>query len=148
MKAQSAMEYLMIVAITLMIIVPTTYLFYTYSKQSIEQAVYPQINDIGTNIINNAESVYYSGEHSKIVMDINMPDKINDIYILENRELVFDVESESGSNEVVFFSNINITSNSCAAGKCNLSNIASSGVKQIKIESINQGNQVIIEKVE
>lgn len=146
MKAQSAVEYLMIVAITLMIIVPTTYLFYTYSRESTEQIVYPQIDDIGSNIINSAESVYYSGEYSKIVIDINMPERINDVYILYNREIVFDVESEAGSSEIVFFSDVNVTSDSCIAEKCNL-DIASSGIKKIKLESINQGKQVIIEKV-
>lgn len=154
MKAQSALEYLMIIAITLIIIVPTTYLFSTYSRHSAEQIIYSQINDIGINIINNANFIYQSGEYSKIVMDINMPEKINDVYILYNRELVFNIESEFGSNEMVFFSNANIVSDSCTpegcslCERCDLSDIASSGIKKIKIESINQGKQVLIKKEE
>lgn len=148
MKSQSALEYLMIVAITLTMIVPMTYLFYTYSKESTEQVVYPQINEIGRTIVNNAESVYYSGEHSKIVIDVNMPDRINDVNILYNKELVFEIETELGTNEMVFFSNINITSTPSTAGECNLSDIASSGIKKIKLESVNQGKQVNITKVQ
>ena len=146
MKAQSALEYLMIIAVTLMIIIPTVYLLYSYSKQSTEEMIYPQINEIGISIINNAESVYYSGEHSKIVITVNMPDKINDVYILYNRELVFDIETELGSNEMVFFSDIDITSDSCIAERCDLSDIAPSGIKKIKVQSINQGQQVLINK--
>jgi hypothetical protein len=148
MKAQSALEYLMIVGITLMIILPTTYLFYSYSRQLTEETVYPQVNDIGLGIIKNAESVYYSGEHSKIVMEVSMPDKIDDFYILYNRELVFDIGTDLGSNEMVFFSQINITSDSCIAEKCSLSDVASSGLKKIKIESIEGGKQVLISKAE
>ncbi len=147
MKAQSALEYLMVVALTLMIIVPTTYLFYSYSKQSTDQLIYPQINGIGREIISTAESVYYSGEHSRIVMDINMPEKVNDVYILDERELVFEIEGESGNNEMVFFSDVNITSDSdsCTTVKCYV-NISSSGIKKVKIESINQGREVLINK--
>ena len=146
MKAQSALEYLMIVAITLMIILPSTYLFYTYSKQLTDEAIYPQINEIGLGIINNAHSVYFSGEYSKIVMDVNMPKKVNDIYILYNRELIFNVESDIGSSDIVFFSNINITSSSCSNDICSLSELTLSGLKKIKMESINEGKQVIITK--
>lgn len=160
MKAQSALEYLMIVAIVFMIIIPTVYLFYSYSKESTEQITYPQINEIGINIMNNAESVYYSGEHSKIVIDVSMPDRITDVYILYNRELVFNISTELGTNEMVFFSNVDIISNpdsctpsgcsSCCSicDKCDLSDILSSGIKKIKIESVNQGKQVNITKVE
>ncbi len=128
MKAQSALEYLMIIALTLGVIVPTTYLFYTYSKQSTEQIIYPRINEIGIEIINNAESVYYSGEHSKIVMDVNMPEKINDINILEDRELVFEIETELGDNEMVFFSDIPIV-------KGDFTGIEGIGIKKIKLEA-------------
>lgn len=160
MKAQSALEYLMVMAIVFMIIVPTVYLFYSYSKQSTEQMVYPQINDIGRTIINNAESVYYSGKHSKIVIDVDMPDKINDVYVLYNRELVFNISTDFGDNEMVFFSNIDLISDpdscipagcsSCCStcDRCDLSGTTSSGIKEIKIESVNQGRQVNITKVE
>jgi hypothetical protein len=148
MKAQSALEYLMVVAITLMVIVPATFLFYGYSKESTEQIIYPRIGDIGRSIIDNAETVYYSGEHSKIVMNLDMPAKVNDIYILYNRELVFEVEGEAGVSELVFFSDVNITSDSCIVERCDLSNIASAGPKKVKLESINKGKEVLINKVE
>ncbi|MBL7054700.1 hypothetical protein ISS05_02995 [Candidatus Woesearchaeota archaeon] len=153
-KAQSALEYLMIIALTLAIIVPTAYLFFSYSRESTEQITYPQISEIGLSIMNNAGSVYYSGEYSKIVMDVSMPERINDVYILYNRELVFEVDSDSGTSDVVFFSDISIISDSCipagcdlACEKCDLSDLASAGIKKIKLESVNLGTQVNIAKV-
>lgn len=144
MKAQAALEYLMVTAISLMVIVPTTYLFYSYSRASSQNLIYPQINDIGRTIISNSESVYFSGEYSKIVLDINIPDDINDVYIIDNRELVFETETDLGFNDLVFFSLVNITFEDCTDSMCNLSSLANSGIKEIKLEVISQGKQVLI----
>lgn len=144
MKAQSAMEYLMIIAIVFVIIMPTVYLFYSYSKQSMDQSVYSQVGEIGRVILNNAKSVYYSGEHSKVVIDAYLPDNIQDTYILYNRELVFEIETDSGNNEMIFFSDINLTSGSCDAGRCGLPDLASSGTKNIKLEAKEDGGSLKI----
>ena len=72
-NAQSALEYLMIIGLTFGIIIPTVYLFYSYSKESNIQIVDSQINSIGRNIINSAESIYYSGKNSKTILEFNMP---------------------------------------------------------------------------
>ena len=135
MKAQSALEYLTIIAIVFVIIVPTVYLFYSYSRQSMEKSVYSQVGEIGRVILNNAKSVYYSGEHSKVVIEAYLPDNIKDTYLLHNRELVFEIEGDSGDNEMIFFSDINLTSGSCDAEKCDLSDLISSGTKKIKLEA-------------
>lgn len=139
MKAQSALEYLTIIAIVFVIIVPTVYLFYSYSRQSMEQSVYSQVGEIGRALLNNAKSVYYSGEHSKVVIEAYLPDNIQDTYLLYNRELVFEIEAGSGDNEMIFFSDINLTSGSCDSGRCNLSDLASSGTKKIKLEAQENG---------
>lgn len=146
MKAQYALEYLMIIAITLMVILPATYLFSTYSRESLSEITDPQVREIGRNIIGNSESVYFSGESSKMVMDVRMPPQVSDIYILYNRELVFKTYSEVGDNELVFFSDVNITSDDCVAERCSLSALSESGVKKIKIESVSGGRQVKISK--
>lgn len=155
-KAQSAVEYLMIIALTLGIIVPTSYLFFRYSSESNVQIVDVQVSQIGRNIIDTAESVYFSGEGSKIVMEMNMPKNVADVYILANRELVFKIISEIGETDVVFFSSVNIhitsddTSNDCIDdGNCELTDIAGFGVTKIKIESIDDGSggtEVLIER--
>jgi len=160
LKAQSAIEYLMIVALTLGIIVPTAYLFFRFSSESNVQIVDAQIIQIGRSIIDTAQSVYFSGEGSKIVLEVNMPKNVGDVYILANRELVFEIFSEiseTGETEAVFFSStsINITSSDplpdCVADiKCFLSSIAGSGLKKIRIKAIDivgGGTEVLIEEV-
>ena len=142
-KAQPALEYLMIIALVLGIIVPTAYLLFRTTSESNAQILYSQINQIGNKIIDTAETVFFSGEGAKIVLDINMPEGITNAEILANRELVFDIVSELGATEAVFFSSttIPIISDDTAAdcinnGNCGLSDLAGEGLKRINIEAI------------
>tara|TARA_Y100000310_G_C20443452_1_gene697209 strand:- start:39 stop:482 length:444 start_codon:yes stop_codon:yes gene_type:complete len=137
-KTQSALEYLMIIALALGIIVPTTYLLFRYTSESNVQIIDSQISQIGRNIIDTAETVYFSGEDAKIVLELNMPENVDDIYILDSRELVFKMTTEIGESEVVFFSSIPV------AEYTDLSEIAGFGLKKLNIES--DGSQVLIGK--
>jgi len=143
-RAQSSFEYLMIIALTVAIIVPMTYLFFRYSADSNTKILDSQINQIGRNMVDTAESVFFSGEDSKIVLELNMPDNVIDVYIIDERELIFNVTTTIGVNEVVFFSDVNITSNSCLDEKCSLTEIATSGLKKVKFLSVNEGKEILI----
>ena len=143
-KSQSALEYLMIIALTLGIIVPTTYIFFRYSTESNTKILDSQINQIGRSMIDTAETVYFSGESSKIILELNMPESVNTINIIENRELVFNITTELGENEAVFFSSVNITSSNCQGSICSLEEISGLGIKKIKFQSYNNGKQVLI----
>lgn len=142
-KAQPALEYLMIIALVLGIIVPTTYFLFRTTSESNVKILYSQINRIGNNIIDTAETVFFSGEDSKIVLEVNMPKGITRAKILANRELVFEVVSELGTTEAVFFSSptIPIISDDSAVGcvnngNCDLSDLTGEGLKRISIETI------------
>lgn len=146
MKAQSSMEYLLIIALTLGILVPTTYLFFSYSSESNTEITDSQAVRLGRDIIITAESVYFSGEGSRIIMEANMPEDVTGISILGNRELVFNISSPFGPNEAVFFSSVNLTSDSCSGSACSLSDLAGAGLKKISIESVSNGKQVLIRR--
>lgn len=148
-NAQSAVEYLIILAMALGIILPTTYLFFQYSSKSSIEIMDAQITQVGSMIVDTAQTVFYSGEGSKIVLDVKMPDNIRDINIKAGRELVFSINSEAGNNEMIFFSPQGIpltsadTSDGCkTSGNCKLSDIISAS--KIKIESVSGGSKVII----
>lgn len=148
-KAQAALEYMMIVALTLGIIVPTTYLFFRYSSESNIKLIDSQINEIGRSMIDTAETVYFSGESSKITLEVNMPENVRDIYILSNREIVFNITTNIGETEVVFFSTTNITSSNCPTDVfCSLTDVAGFGLKKIRFQSFNEGKQVLISEAE
>ncbi len=137
-KAQPALEYLMIIALVLGIIVPTAYLLFRTTSESNVKILYSQISQIGNSIIDTAETVYFSGEGAKIVLEVNMPKGIVGAKILANREIVFNIVSELGTTEAVFFSSptIPIISDSCVGSNCDLSDLAGEGLKRISIEAI------------
>lgn len=144
-KGQSALEYLMIVAVTLAIIIPTTYLFFGYTQESASKLIDYRITAAGRAIVSTAESVYYSGEHSKITIDVDMPEDINGVIILSNREIIFNATYMNQNNELVFFSGVNITVQGCAAQTCAFpAAFYSPGLKHIRIESISNGTRVEI----
>ena len=147
-SAQSSLEYLLIVALTFAIIVPTTYLFYNYSRESTQEISDAQITKIGRSIIDLSETIFYSGQGSKTVIELNVPESIASAEIIDNRELVFNITSGSGVSEIVFFSSVNITTASanCIANVCKLPDLASSGLKKVKIEAIGK-NSVTIDTI-
>jgi len=145
-SGQSSLEYLLVVAITFIIILPATYLFYSYSKESGYEITDAQMTNLGRSIVDAAESIFYSGQGSKTVLELNVPDNVDTAQIIDGREIVFNVTTSFGVSEIVFFSSVNLTTASCSGNICNISGLASSGLKKVKLEVISQ-DSVSIELV-
>ena len=117
-KAQAAMEYLMIAGFVMLIMLPLVYLVYNYTQESGADIVEAQINKLGRDIINNAESVYYFSSPSKITIDTNMPRGVLNITIHQNdpaivscikcTELRFLVQQKDVKQTLAFSTNINM----------------------------------------
>ena len=136
-KSQSSFEYLLVVALTFAIIIPTTYLFYNYSKESSQQISDAQVTRLGRGIVDAAETIFYSGQGSKTTLELNIPDNAVSAAIIDGRELVFKISTNFGISEIVFFSAVNITTGSnCNGNICDLPQLGQSGVKKVKIEAI------------
>ena len=161
MKSQAALEYILVVGITFVIIVPTSYLFYNYSKESTEELKDAQITQIGTTIIDLSHSIYYSGEGSKSVLKLNMPDNVNGVKIVDSRELVFNATTNSGSSDIVFFSSnyIPIATKKngscfgelcelCAESECKVFSLENSGLKSVKISAAKRSDNLNVIKIE
>ncbi len=136
-KAQASMEYLLIIALTLGIIVPTTYLFYNYSKASSQELLDAQIVKLGRTIVDTSETIFYTGEGSKTVLELNVPDNVVNAQIVDGRELVFNLTTNFGDEEIVFISNVNLstTGSNCIANVCKLPDLSNSGLKKIRIQA-------------
>ena len=135
--SQASLEYLLVVAFTFAIIIPTAYLFYNYSKELGQEVIDAQTTKIGRSIIDTAEVIFYSGQSSKTVLDLNVPDNVVSAVIIDGRELAFNITTGFGTSEIVFFSSVNITTSSsnCDANVCKIPELASSGLKKVKIET-------------
>jgi len=143
-KAQSAVEYLVIISITLMLLLPVVYIFFNYSKSTQSTSVDAQAVAIGNTILDAAEKVYYSGKDSKLVVEVTVPEEAYAAHIYDNRELAINISKDTGESEIVFFTDINITSSTCVGSICILDELASPGLKKIRLQSISNGKQVLI----
>lgn len=139
-RSQSSLEYLLVVALTFAIIVPTTYLFYNYSRESTQEIADAQVTKIGKSIVDAAETIFYSGEGSKTTLELNIPDNVDSAILIDGKELVFNVTTNFGTSEIVFFSAVNMSTmgQNCNANICSMPELASSGLKKIRIEAISK----------
>lgn len=138
--SQVSLEYILIVALTFAIIIPTTYLFYSYSKESSQEITDAQITKLGRGIVDSSETIFYSGVGSKTTLDINLPDNIENVLIIDGRELVFNVTTTFGISEIVFFSSVNLTTDgsNCVANVCSIADLQGPGLNKVKIESVSK----------
>ena len=144
-KGQSSVEYLSIVSIALLVLIPGSYLFLNYSRGTTEQVAVSQLNWVGQEIINEAEKMYVLGSRSFITLDISLPGNFIDARIVDGQELVFRQGTTSGITDVVFFPvgfNISNSTTDPCMDDCNLN--LNVGHNRIRIWS--QGEYVSIER--
>lgn len=134
------------VALTFAIIIPAGILLYNFSLESSAEVEDSQVIQVGRSIIEAAQTVFYYGPGSKTVIDVNMPGNVLNILVIDGKEIVFNVTTSYGFNELVFFSPINISTagSNCNANVCSFPEIANSGLKKIKLEA--KKDTVIMQK--
>lgn len=140
-KAQVSVEYLFIIGLALGIIIPGSMMLLYYSKESNERILTSQLNQIGTNLINNAEKMYITGKGSWITIELSFPEGTVNAVIMDNSELVITYLTPRGPSTAIFFSDINITGTFGG----NLSPEFHSGQFNLKIES--KGSYVSIGEI-
>jgi hypothetical protein len=80
-KAQFAVEYLLVISLLFMMLIPGIYMYYSYSQTSMQEVAGAKIADIGNSVINNAENSYFLGQGSRITLDITMPQGVKSAWI-------------------------------------------------------------------
>ncbi len=144
-EGQASFEYLIIVGLAFLVIIPATYFFFNFSKESGEEISSHQLEALGRTIIDSAESLFYAGEGSKTILRIDIPKGVEKAFIIDQRELVFNVSTSSGYTEFLFISRVNLTTpQGCGQGVCIAQELSESGVKNFRILALN--NSVRIEQ--
>lgn len=107
--AQASVEYLMVVGIAFVIIVPMVYIFFNYSTEMSQEVTQAKVGRIAGNLVDAAEEVFYLGEPSKSTVNFDMPGGVFDAFIPPNsREVMFYLGDDLKSTEIVAFSNVNL----------------------------------------
>ncbi|HII71552.1 TPA: hypothetical protein HA265_02245 [Candidatus Woesearchaeota archaeon] len=81
--------------------------FYTYADRTEDEIVSNQIQKIGYKVGDAAESMYYLGEPSRTKIRIYLPKNILNITV-GNNELVFNVRTKDGLDQVVVYTPVPI----------------------------------------
>jgi uncharacterized protein (UPF0333 family) len=151
-KGQVSVEYLLIIALSFAVLIPATYVFYNYSSDSTQEIVDSQVIQLGNSIVDSAETIYFSGKGSKTILEFNTPENIDTVSIIDGKELIFNITSSFGTTELVFFSDVNITTLPAYCvlslvppkSDCRLVGLEGEGLSKIKIEAQTQ-NSILIE---
>lgn len=130
-RGQLSMEYMLIMSFALLMTIPLLIIFFEQSSSAKDQINSGRAAQIGREIVDNAERVYYLGEPTTTTLKVNMPENINQIMIT-SRELTLRIETGSGLTDVTIESAVNLTG----------SLLAAEGIQNIKIQSA--GESVVL----
>jgi hypothetical protein len=81
-RGQIAIEYILMLTLALMIILPAVYLFRNYAYESNENLVEGRMYEIGNTVITSARKLYYYGPPSKTAINLEMPPQVDSMFIL------------------------------------------------------------------
>jgi len=133
-KGQGSVEYLSIVGIALMILIPATILFTNYTRSANEEVLANQLNMIGQRILNKAEEMYVVGADSWSTIEATFPESFESATLYDGKDLVFKYGTSGGYSQVVFFVDRFTISNGTCNTNCTFD--FTTGVNRIRIELI------------
>ncbi|MEM4638125.1 MAG: hypothetical protein QXK76_03845 [Candidatus Woesearchaeota archaeon] len=130
-KSQISMEYVLIIAFSLLIAIPLTIIFFQYSQTYNDDVVLSQVNSVMDTILASAEEIYYLGEPSQKTITVYLPESVEEITFSNG---YFSFKMNSGGNTYTLYrsANINFTGN--------MSRVA--GARKITIKAVNNTVQI------
>ncbi|MBU0757116.1 MAG: hypothetical protein KKF44_03545 [Nanoarchaeota archaeon] len=84
--AQAAMEYIVIIGIVFMFLIPGMYLFRNYVETSNDRIIEQKINQLAGELINTAREMYFFGVPSKRVIEVEMPEEVANMAVYFNEQ--------------------------------------------------------------
>jgi len=81
-KAQSAVEFILLITALLLIAIPAFYLLSDYAFKSSSDVARVQLREGGQKIVDEAREMFYLGKFSKEIITVNMPDNVRSMSTL------------------------------------------------------------------
>src|SRR3989344_261995 len=123
--AQVSMEYVMIFAFILIIIIPTAYVFRNYLRESADTITLNRIDRIARAMVDTGREAYFTGPPFKSVIALEFPEQIDSMYVLDSKEsgspeyfLMFNVLTASGTQAPLLESDVPVQCYTSAANLC------------------------------
>ena len=106
-RGQISFEYVSIVTFGMLVLVLAIYVFYSYSLNSNDSFIVSRVEDLGSILAEDSQTLYYStGKGSSVVAEFNLPENIKEIYFINatgESEIVITYNLARGATETVFF---------------------------------------------
>src|SRR3989344_4511936 len=96
-KAQTAVEYMIIISFVTFAVIATLSLSFFYVGLIRDRIILNQVENFAIQLINSAESVFFAGEPSKTTVSFYLPEGVKAIEILSN-QVVITTQTSSGEN--------------------------------------------------
>lgn len=107
-RGQVAIEYITILGFVLVTTMVMTFLFTQHTGSLNDSVIEHQVERIGEKIVDTAEAMYFIGEPSRTNIKLYFPQGILNASA-NGQEIVFIVQTSRGRDEIVKFSQVNIT---------------------------------------
>ncbi|MEM4268124.1 MAG: hypothetical protein QXK37_04825 [Candidatus Woesearchaeota archaeon] len=137
-KAQISMEFLLVFTFSLLLLLPAFYLMSNYIQDTSSSAVAYQVSQIGKIMVETAQTVHAHGKDARLVVEVEMPDYISGIKIINNNLVQIDYLFAGQENMYLSLSSVNITGEFVPADW-------SPGKKSFQIDS--KGDYVLIKRI-
>ncbi|MBU0666724.1 MAG: hypothetical protein ABIC91_00105 [Nanoarchaeota archaeon] len=125
-KGQVSMEFLLIMGIAFVMLIPTLILFLTQSQDMQEDVTSVQLNKLAEELVLASDTVYYLGEPSKKTIKVYMPKFVESINFTMNR-MLFNVDSGHLKYTLLKVTAANITGNLSSEPGVHIIEIVSEG---------------------
>ncbi|MEK6967061.1 MAG: hypothetical protein AABX51_00345 [Nanoarchaeota archaeon] len=114
-RAQASVEFMLVLGLGMVILLPATILFYNYSQDQSRELELQQVIRLGNQIVNEAERVYYYSDPSKLEIQGIVPSNVFNITVesdwsVPNRVNILTIWVRSGGRDraYTFLSRVNI----------------------------------------
>lgn len=147
-KGQGSFEYISIVAVALLLIIPSTVLFLNYSQSTGDEVLSSQFNFIGNNIVSKSEEMFVVGKDSWSTVEVNLPNSFQNATVVNQEDLVFTYQSRRGLSQAVFFTTrfnittLNASNEPCTETICDID--LQQGPNSVLVRSL--GDIVVLER--
>ena len=135
-KAQVGIEYLVVVGIIFLIIVPLTLIYLKYSGESSYAVTTSKVDLISNEIVNAANQVNVYGQDTQVKLTVDFPEGVQSV-VTQGKEITFIILTKDGQSveiakvaDVIFST---VTYDSIIAGKHDII-VKSLGSSQVSIQ--------------
>ncbi len=109
-RAQVSTEYLIVIGFVSFLVLAVLGVAFFYTSITNDQIKVSQVSNLANKIISSAESVFYSGEPSKLTLTGYLPVGVRSFEIMSD-QIVASISTSSGVTKISFSSNVPLSGN-------------------------------------